>query len=126
VDIELFEQSRRVEEALKKRNCTECLQWCKENSSGLKKLKVCISVWLRKGAQDYTNFDVQSTLEFNIRLQEYIELVRGRKLNEAIVYLRKHLTPCADVHMKEIQMASGLLAFDLSTSCDRYKVNGMQ
>ncbi|KAJ3416833.1 GID complex subunit containing RING finger motif [Chytridiales sp. JEL 0842] len=101
VDVELFEQSRRVEEALRKQNCTECLAWCKENSSGLKKIK--------------------STLEFNLRLQEYIELVRSRKLADAIKYLRKYLTPLADVHMKEIQMASGLLAFDLSTSCERYK-----
>ncbi|KAJ3330582.1 GID complex subunit containing RING finger motif [Blyttiomyces sp. JEL0837] len=101
VDIELFSQSQRIEEALRQESCAECLKWCKENSSGLKKIK--------------------SNLEFNLRLQEYVELIRDRKLQEAIQYLRKWLTPNADVHIKEIQTASALLAFDVSTSCQRYK-----
>ncbi|KAJ3296951.1 GID complex subunit containing RING finger motif [Rhizoclosmatium sp. JEL0117] len=101
VDIELFAQSKMIEDALKRRSCVECLAWCKENSSALKKIK--------------------SNLEFNLRMQEYIELVRAQKLNEAILYLKKHLTPCADVHLKEVQMAAALLAFDPQTLCGRYK-----
>lgn len=101
VDIELFSQARRVEEGLRNRSCAECLLWCKENSSTLKKMK--------------------SDLEFSLRMQEYIELIRARKLAEAIQYLRKWLTPSADNHMKEIQAASALLAFNPSTSCHRYK-----
>ena len=65
----------------------------------------------------------QSDLEFSLRMQEYIELIRARKLAEAIQYLRKWLTPSADNHMKEIQAASALLAFNPSTSCHRYKVD---
>ncbi|KAI9341809.1 CTLH/CRA C-terminal to lish motif domain-containing protein [Zopfochytrium polystomum] len=101
VDIELFSQARRVEEGLRKHSCAECLLWCKENSSTLKKMK--------------------SDLEFNLRIQEYIELIRARKLPEAIAYLRKWLTPAAEQHMKEIQTASALLAFDPTTNCDRYR-----
>jgi len=40
VDIELFAQSAKVEQALMRQSCTECLQWCKENNSSLKKIKV--------------------------------------------------------------------------------------
>ncbi|KAJ3228058.1 GID complex subunit containing RING finger motif [Chytriomyces hyalinus] len=101
VDIELFSQSKMIEDALKRRSCAECLQWCKENSSGLKKIK--------------------SHLEFNLRLQEYVELVRSQNLTAAITYLKKHLTPCADVHLKEVQVAAALLAFEPSTLCVRYK-----
>ncbi|TPX32337.1 hypothetical protein SmJEL517_g04540 [Synchytrium microbalum] len=101
VDIELFVQSRRVVEALMNKSCTECLQWCAENKSSLRKMK--------------------STLEFNLRLQEYIELVRIRKLADAILYARKHLTPWAETHLKEIQQAMGLMAFTPDTTCENYR-----
>ncbi|KAI8855173.1 CTLH/CRA C-terminal to lish motif domain-containing protein [Chytridium lagenaria] len=102
VDLDLFSQSRKIETSLRNRSCQECLQWCKENSSSLKKIK--------------------SKLEFNLRLQEYIEFVRERRLKDAITYLRKWLTPFNDVYMKEIQLASALLAFNVQTECDRYKM----
>jgi macrophage erythroblast attacher len=60
-------------------------------------------------------------LEFNLRLQEYIELVRERKLLAAIQYSKKYLTPWSETHLKEIQQASGLLAFDPTTDCSAYK-----
>ncbi|KAI8617981.1 CTLH/CRA C-terminal to lish motif domain-containing protein [Chytriomyces sp. MP71] len=101
VDVELFSHSKTIEDALKRKSCTECLQWCKDNSSALKKIK--------------------SNLEFNLRFQEYVELVRAQKLTEAITYLKKHLTPCADVHLKEVQLAAALLAFESDTICTRYK-----
>ncbi|KAJ3079287.1 GID complex subunit containing RING finger motif [Quaeritorhiza haematococci] len=102
VDIELFTQARRVEQALLSRSCTECLQWCNENKAPLKKMK--------------------STLEFQLRLQEYIELVRARKTAEAITHARKWLTQWSDTHMKEIQQAMAMLAFGPSTHCVAYRV----
>ncbi|KAL1918931.1 uncharacterized protein VTP21DRAFT_2312 [Calcarisporiella thermophila] len=102
VDIELFLQSKKVEEALiARRSCTEALQWCSENKSSLRKMK--------------------STLEFQLRLQEYIELVRTRKLPEAIAYARKHLAPWSDTHLREIQQATALMAFPATTQCPPYK-----
>jgi macrophage erythroblast attacher len=64
---------------------------------------------------------MKSTLEFNLRLQEYIELIRERKISEAIQYSRKHLTPWSDTHMKEIQQAMALVAFTPKTSCYKYR-----
>lgn len=102
VDIELFSQSRKIEESLQKGTCTECLQWCADNKSRLKKLN--------------------STLEFNLRLQEYIELVRNRKIPEAIAYARKYFTQWTDTHLKEIKQAMGLLAFpSANTRCEPYR-----
>ncbi|KAF9170617.1 Golgi transport complex subunit 4 [Mortierella sp. AD010] len=101
VDIELFAQSAKVEQALVRQSCTECLQWCKENNSGLKKIK--------------------STLEFSLREQEFIELARERRSQEAIAYVKKYLIPWQETHMKEISHAMGLLAFPPGTKCHLYK-----
>jgi macrophage erythroblast attacher len=40
VDIELFRDLQRIEDALRSGSATEALQWCKDNSSTLKKGKV--------------------------------------------------------------------------------------
>ena len=40
VDVQLFAQSEKVEEALRNHSCKECLQWCSENRSSLKKQDV--------------------------------------------------------------------------------------
>ena len=55
VDLGIIEQTQEVQESLKRKSCQEALKWCAENKSALKKLK--------------------STLEFQLRSQEYIELV---------------------------------------------------
>lgn len=42
VDVQLFAQSEKVEEALRNHSCKECLHWCSENRSSLKKQNVSI------------------------------------------------------------------------------------
>ncbi|KAG0175448.1 GID complex subunit containing RING finger motif [Apophysomyces sp. BC1034] len=101
VDVQLFAQSGKVEEALENRSCKECLQWCSDNRSGLKKMK--------------------STLEFNLRLQEYIELARESKGMEAIVYAKKYLVPWEETERKKIMQAMGMLPFRSDTMCQPYK-----
>jgi hypothetical protein len=49
-------------------------------------------------------------------------LVKQRKLTAAIAYSKKHLIGWSETHLREIQQASGLLAFDPSTTCPMYKV----
>ncbi|XP_068708537.1 E3 ubiquitin-protein transferase MAEA-like isoform X2 [Montipora foliosa] len=103
VDIELFLVSRRVEESLLRREIEPCLAWCYENKSKLRKLK--------------------SNLEFNVRMQEFVELVRRGDKMEAVRYARKHFPP-ANVEgtmTKEIQRAMALLAFKPDTSCSPYR-----
>ncbi|MCO5549561.1 hypothetical protein L7F22_003033 [Adiantum nelumboides] len=58
------------------RSCTATLAWCSENKAALRKIR--------------------SSLEFDLRLQEFIELTRDRSsqsLQEAINYSRKYLLP---------------------------------
>lgn len=66
--------------------------------------------------------DLQSTLEFQLRLQEFIELVRVDSNMQAIVYARKHLALWAASHMKELQRVMATLAFKSNTECATYKV----
>jgi len=101
VDIDLFMDIHRIEDALSKHSCMEALTWCSENKTALRKMK--------------------STLEFELRLQEYIELARARKQQEAIAYFKKHLAPWQDSHFAEISQASALLAVLPSTQCAPYK-----
>jgi hypothetical protein len=65
---------------------------------------------------------VQSKLEFKLRLQEFIELVRGDWMIEAIMYARKHLASWGATNMKELQQAMATLAFKSNTDCPGYKV----
>ncbi|KAG5643634.1 hypothetical protein DXG03_000560 [Asterophora parasitica] len=101
VDIDLFMDIRRIEKALSEHSCSEALVWCSENKVALRKIK--------------------STLEFDLRLQEYIELTRARKSQEAIAYSRKYLVPWHETHLAQIQTATALLAFPPNTTCGPYK-----
>jgi len=65
---------------------------------------------------------LQSTLEFELRLQEVIELARQRRNEEAIVYMKKHLVQWQETHFEEIIRVSALLAFPPTTTCGPYKV----
>lgn len=61
---DIFMVSREVENSLTKRETSKCLAWCHDNRSKLRKLK--------------------STLEFNIRVQEFVELVRSDRRMDAV------------------------------------------
>lgn len=67
----------------------------------------------------------QNKLEFEVRLQQYIELVRSgqpEKLLEATRHARKYLSPFKDSESKSIHRAAGLLAFSSSTTAEPYRV----
>ncbi|KAG9128542.1 GID complex subunit containing RING finger motif [Ceratobasidium sp. 392] len=91
VDTDLFAEIRKVEDALNDHKCAVALAWCSENKAALKKTK--------------------NSLEFELRLQEYIEMIEQGKEVEAMVYLKKYLLAWYDTHPKQIQQASTLPAF---------------
>ncbi|KAF5389545.1 hypothetical protein D9757_004169 [Collybiopsis confluens] len=107
VDLDLFSDIRRVEHALSDHSCTEALAWCSENKASLRKVKA-------------SNATQSNTLEFDLRLQEYIELCRDNRKQEAIQYMHKHLISWQETHLVQIQHASGLLAFPSDTTCRPY------
>lgn len=100
VDTPLFTELARIEKALSDHSCAEALAWCKENSAALKKM--------------------QSTLEFELRYQEFIELAKKKKFPEAISYSQKQLIPWQSTHLAQISQVMTLLAFDQRTTCPPY------
>lgn len=102
VDVTILDQCISVETSLRSRHSTaECLAWCAENRSFLRKTR--------------------STLEFEVRLQHYIELVKGGRPEDALRYCQKFLSKNSDIHLREIQQAAGLLAFPPGTEGSPYK-----
>ena len=68
----------------------------------------------------------QSNLEFMLRFQQYIELVRTQdqaKLLESIAHAKKYLLPFRESYPKEVQQACGLLAFPPGTRAEAYAVS---
>ncbi|KAI9797507.1 MAG: GID complex subunit containing RING finger motif [Piccolia ochrophora] len=104
VDTEVFAQCNRIQQSLKEGRTQECLKWCGENKQTLKKLN--------------------SNLEFELRLQQYIELVRTgqrERLLEATQHAKSYLAPHKDTQFLEIHKAAGLLAFAPDTRAEPYR-----
>ena len=102
VDAKVFLQCQEVADGLERRETKQALQWCKANSTAAEK------------------FD----LEFMLRLQEYIELMRDgspAKQFEAMQHAQKHLTPFYERHNDLIMNAAGLLAHGPDTDISPYK-----
>ncbi|KAH0566311.1 GID complex subunit containing RING finger motif [Trichoglossum hirsutum] len=122
VDIEVFAQCNRIQDSLRKGSTQECLAWCQENKQSLRKNNVKSHVELV--ATKITNIPAKSNLEFELRLQQYIELVRTRqpqKLYEATQHAKKFLAPHKDTQFGEISKAAGLLAYPSNTSAEPYR-----
>ncbi|GAB4836511.1 hypothetical protein Ancab_001423 [Ancistrocladus abbreviatus] len=101
VDIDVFHEAKKVIEALHNKEVAPALAWCSENKSRLKKSK--------------------SKFEFQLRLQEFIELVRAEESMRAIAYARKYLAPWGATYMKDLQKVVVTLALRSSTECTPYK-----
>ena len=65
----------------------------------------------------------QNRLEFELRLQQYIELRRNGQLVEARQHAQKYLTPQAGVYLEEVNRAAGLLAYPPDTHVREYRVS---
>ncbi|KAD6796611.1 hypothetical protein E3N88_07507 [Mikania micrantha] len=102
VDIDIFYEAKKVIDALQNKEVAPALAWCADNKSRLKKSK--------------------SKFEFQLRLQEFIELVRSENSVRAVMYARKYLAPWASTYMKEFQKVFVTLAFTSNTGCEIYKV----
>ncbi|KAI4461597.1 macrophage erythroblast attacher-related [Holotrichia oblita] len=100
-NIDIFLTSREVEKSLANRETSKCLTWCHDNRSKLRKLK--------------------SNMEFNLRIQEFVELIRSDRRIDAIKHSRKHFPSFEDEHLNVIQQVMALLAFPISTDIAPYK-----
>ncbi|KAI1769533.1 protein FYV10 [Hypoxylon sp. FL1150] len=107
VDLDTFDQMSRIRKSILNRSVAEALAWC---AAGDTKKE------LRK---------MDSNLEFMLRFQQYIELVRDQttKPEDVLAHARKFLFPYRDAYHKEVLQACGMLALPpgLSESVDSYR-----
>ncbi|KAI8052083.1 CTLH/CRA C-terminal to lish motif domain-containing protein [Syncephalis plumigaleata] len=73
IDSNLFDQAQMIAHSLTEKSTTEALKWCIDNKNGLRKIK--------------------SVLEFKLRIQDFVELVRQQQMLDAIKYARTHFAP---------------------------------
>jgi len=110
-DMDPFVQMSRIRESLRVGKVTEALAWCTENKKELRRTGVSEKHHLEN---PLINFVWQSKLEFTLRFQQYIELIRTQdkqKILDAIAHAKKFMVPFKDTYPKEVQQAAGLLAF---------------
>ncbi|KAI0995807.1 hypothetical protein K3495_g12374 [Podosphaera aphanis] len=103
VDVDTFVQMNTICQSLKNERVSEALSWCHENKKELRRM--------------------QSNLEFMLRFQQYIELVRTQdkaKLLDSIIHAKKYLLPFRELYPLEVQQACGLLAFPPETNVAAY------
>lgn len=108
IDGKELEECQRIEQTLRKdRTTKECQNWCKENRQFLKKIR--------------------SDLEFEIRLQHYIELIRSGEQTQALAYYRTELCQKPIEQYSVIKQASALLAIgpdqDVEPYSELYSLN---
>lgn len=100
-NLDIFQTSREVEEDLANHKTSKCTLWCNDNKSKLRK--------------------INSKIEFQLRIQEFIELVREDKRKEAVKHARKYFQVFEKDHLKEICQVMALLAFQPDTQLEPYK-----
>ncbi|XP_078534768.1 E3 ubiquitin-protein transferase MAEA isoform X2 [Lissotriton helveticus] len=101
VNIEMFLTAKEVEESLERQETMTCLAWCHDNKSRLRKMKSC--------------------LEFSLRIQEFIELIRQNKRLDAVRHARKHFSQAEGSQLEEVRQVMGMLAFPSDTHISPYK-----
>ncbi|MCJ1288402.1 GID complex subunit containing RING finger motif [Xylographa opegraphella] len=101
VDLDVFVRCRQIEESLRNGNMAEGLTWCQEHKPIMKK--------------------TSNNLEFQLRLQQYIEIRRDGKLLAARQHAQRYIAPHTDSHFAEIHTAAALLAFPPDTTAEPYK-----
>lgn len=105
VDIDTFVAMSRIRNALENGSVTEALAWCAENKKELRRM--------------------QSNLEFMLRCQQFIEMMRARSspttnMNDAIAHARKYIVPFNDAYPLEVKHMAGLLAHRPDTPLEPY------
>lgn len=103
VDVDTFVVMSKIRKSLEGGSVQDALSWCNENKKELRKM--------------------QSNLEFMLRCQQYIEMMRTgaqSKMLEAITHAKKHITPFNDTFPVEVSNMAGLLAYRPDTDLEPY------
>lgn len=95
-NVDIFRMSREVEQDLAKHRTAKCAAWCADNKSKLRKLN--------------------STMEFKLRVQEFVELIKADRRLDAVKFARKQFPAYEKDQLCEIGHCMALLAFPVTTS----------
>lgn len=95
-NLEIFQNCREVELDLSQKCTAKCVIWCNDNKSKLRK--------------------INSTIEFQLRVQDFVELIRKDRRLEAVKHARKFFPAFEQDQLKEIRQCMALLAFPIDTS----------
>ena len=104
VDSAIFDEAHKVIGSLQSRNCSTALAWCQQNKRRLSK--------------------ADSTLEFHLHRQVFIEFARSGAKLAAIQYAQDWLSTNTNAntnHTEDIGHFMGLLVFPPQTQCQPYK-----
>ncbi|KAM7223822.1 CTLH/CRA C-terminal to LisH motif domain containing protein [Rhypophila decipiens] len=101
VDIDTFVAMDKIRRSLENGSVTEALAWCSENKKALR--------------------NMGSNLEFMLRCQQFIEMMRMGKQLEAISHAKKHFVQFRDSYQQEVHQLAGLLAHRPDTELEPYK-----
>uniref|UniRef100_A0A665VRJ6 E3 ubiquitin-protein transferase MAEA n=1 Tax=Echeneis naucrates TaxID=173247 RepID=A0A665VRJ6_ECHNA len=129
VNIEMFLTAKEVEESLERQETATCLAWCHDNKSRLRKMKLLFHFKKKLFASHsierlnviFGLFLWQSCLEFSLRIQEFIELIRQNKRMDAVRHARKHFSQAEGGQLDEVRQVMGMLAFPSDTHISPYK-----
>lgn len=94
-NLDIFQTTREVEEDLRQHQTAKCIAWCNDNKSKLRK--------------------INSTIEFQLRVQEFVELIRADRRLDAVKHAQKYMAAFAKEQLKEIGHYMGLLACSVTT-----------
>lgn len=100
-NVDIFQVTREVERDLNQRSTEKCIKWCFDNKSKLRK--------------------INSDIEFKLRQQEFIELIRNDQRLQAVKHAQKYFPGFEMEQLSEIKKCMALLAFPLDTELDPYK-----
>lgn len=125
IDLETFTSCHRIASAIKAGEVKEALSWVNENRNALKKLPVNLPPTQTPSESTPNGQATQtSTLEFELRLQQYIELIRAStttKKLEAMAHAAKYITPHTATRPDAIYATAGLLIQPQDTTSEHYK-----
>ena len=115
VDLDIFTSCHRIASSLQRGETKEALAWIAENRAALKKLT-------EKPPDKVSGFPPPN-LEYELRLQQYVELVRHgttQKRMEAMVHAQKYLAPHSATRNESFLIAAGLLVQPADTKTEPY------
>ncbi|GFN82402.1 macrophage erythroblast attacher-like [Plakobranchus ocellatus] len=109
-NIELFMLSKEIEDCLAKGDTKPCLSWCADNRSKLRKMKSTLEFNIRK--HEFIEMIREDKRMDAIKKHEFIEMIREDKRMDAIKHSRKYFSSVEPNQVADVQRLMGMLAFN--------------